>query len=161
MSFCKPFSEEIRAEQERLASRRGRVLQGLPGEPVPRTHVYTPGQLLRWAAYDEMRKAAQGCDMCWFADLEQNPTGGASTPGRCLPSMLTHGTVHDAEPWVEYFSKDRLGNAIPHFGVHADAPSRTAASSDRQWLAHSCGVGLVAVCHVPHCPTAAGDDVPT
>ncbi|CAE7036856.1 unnamed protein product [Symbiodinium sp. CCMP2592] len=86
---------DVVKELGRLAQKRGFCLCENPDTAkIPLNQMYAPGQLLRYSEYDDLRKSIQGEDLTWFADLEQNCGKGASTPGRILPSMLTHGTVH-------------------------------------------------------------------
>ena len=93
--FLVASPEEVLQEQRRLASNRGITLppQAL-GSSVKREHLYAPGQLLRWKDYEKLRSEAPGSPQSWFADLEQSPQAGASTPGVVMPCMLTHGTIH-------------------------------------------------------------------
>ncbi|CAE7244377.1 unnamed protein product [Symbiodinium sp. CCMP2456] len=91
------FADEADVAKEigHLASKRGFSLKENPNTAaIPLSQMYAPGQLLRYSAYENLRQSTQGEDLTWFADLEQNCGAGASTPGRILPSMLTHGTVH-------------------------------------------------------------------
>ncbi|CAE7578483.1 unnamed protein product [Symbiodinium sp. CCMP2592] len=97
------------------ASKRGLQLpEDMSWQDVSMQHVYAPGQLVRLENYEKARqevlseKHSDGADDAavagdsgpsrdcgaWYADLEQNPGHGASTPGPILPSALTHGTLH-------------------------------------------------------------------
>ena len=91
------FAEEadVATDISQLAKKRGFSLKkSADTMKIPLSQMYAPGQLLRYGEYEALRKSTQGEDLTWFADLEQNCGAGASTPGRILPSMLTHGTVH-------------------------------------------------------------------
>ena len=89
---------EVYREQCQMASKRGNHMP-LPSQddasaPLLRPEqVYTPGQLLRMREYRGTQQTS-----AFFADLEQTPVRGASTPGPLLPSLLTHGTVHSFNP---------------------------------------------------------------
>ena len=87
--FLVASDSEIHAEQRRLAKLRGHCVSADSSAVLmPKHQVYAPGQLLRFQGYDEKRPTGSST---WFADLEQAPGRGASTPGVIIPSMLTHG----------------------------------------------------------------------
>ena len=78
-------------------------------DDMPRHHMYAPGQVLRLQQYAAL--AAQRNGGAFFFDLEQNPESGASAPGSCVPTKLTHGTLHS-------FSHDRPVLAEELFQAH-------------------------------------------
>ena len=92
--FLVASADEVQAEQARMCAKRGLSLEGQ--QVVPAQHLYAPGQLVRLQEYDAQRCAEQGVagSSAYFADFEQNPGHGASTPGAVIPSTLTHGTLH-------------------------------------------------------------------
>jgi hypothetical protein len=93
-------NEQLYDEQRRMAKNRSISLPEI-GEFLPtavaKERLLPPGQLLRWQAHDQLRPGGLAGDP-WYADLEQTPGTGASTPGRILPSQLTHGTVWSWRP---------------------------------------------------------------
>ena len=93
--FLAALDSEVYEEKQRLAKARGCHLPDFAdatARPVDLAQIYAPGQLLRMAEYSRLR--AEAMSSSWFADLEQSAGRGASTPGQCLLSMLTHGTLH-------------------------------------------------------------------
>ncbi|CAE7378643.1 unnamed protein product [Symbiodinium sp. CCMP2592] len=100
--------------RERASKRGVQLPEDMSWQDVSMQHVYAPGQLVRLENYEKARqevlseKHSDGADDAavagdsgpsrdcgaWYADLEQNPGHGASTPGPILPSALTHGTLH-------------------------------------------------------------------
>lgn len=87
--------EERRAEEMKMARARG---HGFVSEldKLDKHQMLAPGQLLRLEEYSKMYSDSDGQKVKhYFADLDQNPAGGASTAGEMIPSLLTHGAVYD------------------------------------------------------------------
>lgn len=90
--------EMVQAERRRLALTRGNHI-GMDnlesfGTEEMLSKLLPPGQVQRYRSYNSKRVEQGVADgACWIADLEQWPDKGKSTPGRLMPSNLTHGTL--------------------------------------------------------------------
>ena len=93
--FLLATPEEIADETARLAKLRGFSAPGSSGTGLLKQKLYLPSALDHWKLHEAHRQAKDPSGGPWFGDLEQSPKGGgASTPGPCIPTLLTHWSVH-------------------------------------------------------------------
>jgi hypothetical protein len=91
--FLLASPEQLDAEARRRADLRG--VSASDYSCLPLHQLLPPGQLLRLGAHTSFKAEAEGEleSETWFADLEQWPKTGSSTPGLSFPTQLTHGSL--------------------------------------------------------------------
>lgn len=112
--FLIASKEAIAAQEAHMAGSRGHSFAAESDKNSLKIHqVLPPGQLVRLDEYRQIYRNEYGSTGSFFADLEQNSTGGASTPSPWIPSLLTHGSIYSFHP------EERLVTAEELFLSHA------------------------------------------